>query len=94
MRYRYFFINSCNERSQVMGKLPYGVPNRHVQASKGGDSDVMKFYCTQYGTTYGKKFANFQPRIGKHTGTGYLSNFRPGVYYSSRLDDLDNPTMG
>ena len=32
-----------------MGKIPYGVPNRHVQASKGGDTDVMKFYCTQVG---------------------------------------------
>lgn len=77
-----------------MGKIPYGIPNKHVQASKGADTDIMKFYCTQNSTTYGKKFSKFQPRTGKHTGTGYLSNFRPGVYYSDHLDQLDNPTMG
>lgn len=77
-----------------MGKQAYGVPNKHVMKSKGGDTDVMKFYCTSYGTNYGKKHANFQPRQGKHTGTGYLSNFRPGVYYSPHLDEIDNPSMG
>ena len=77
-----------------MGKQPFGVPNRHVQKSKGGDTDLMKFYCTQYETTYGRKFSKFQPQQGKHTGTGYLSNFRPGVYYSGRLDEVDNPVMG
>ncbi len=77
-----------------MGKLSYGVPNKHVLKSHGGDTDVMKFYCTQYGTTYGQKHAKFQPRPGRHTGTGYLANFRPGVYYSARLDAVDNPTMG
>ena len=29
-----------------------------------------------------------------HRGTGYGSNFRPGVYYSSKLDQVDNPVMG
>ena len=29
-----------------------------------------------------------------HRGTGYESNFRPGVYYSSKLDQVDNPVMG
>ena len=77
-----------------MGKLPFGVPNKHVMVSNGADSDIMKFYCSQYATTYGKKWAKFQPRTGRHTGTGYLSNFRPGVYYSARLDELDNPVMG
>ncbi len=77
-----------------MGKLPYGVPNRHVSASHGADTNLMKFYSTQNSTTYGSRWAKFEPRTGKHTGTGYLSNFRPGVYYSGRLDQLDNPAMG
>ena len=77
-----------------MGKLPYGSPTKHVLKSNGADTDIMKFYTTQNASTYGKKFSKFQPRPGKHTGTGYLSNFRPGVYYSARLDELDNPTMG
>jgi protein phosphatase 1 regulatory subunit 32 len=77
-----------------MGKLPYGPPNHHVQASKGADTDIMKFYCTQNSTTYGSNWPKFQPRSARHVGTGYLSNFRPGVYYSQRLDELDNPAMG
>jgi len=77
-----------------MGKLAYGVSNPHIQQSKGGDSDLMKFYCTTNATTYGRKFSKFQPRPGRHTGTGYQSNFRPGVYYTPQLDELDNPTMG
>lgn len=77
-----------------MSKVSYGVPTKHILQSKGGDSDIMKFYCTQNETTYGRKFSKFEPRKGKHTGTGYLANFRPGVYYSKRLDDLDNPAMG
>ena len=83
-----------SESAVIMGKLPIGRPDPHMLKSKGGDTDVMKFYCTQYGTTYGKKFSKFQPRNGRHTGTGYLSNFRPGVYYNDKLDEIDNPTMG
>ena len=78
----------------MMGKLPYGVPNKHVLQSQGGDTDIMNFYCTSNATTYGQKWSKFQPRGGRHTGTGYLSNFRPGVYYDERLDHLDNPVMG
>ena len=77
-----------------MGKLPYGTSTKHVQKSRGADTDIMKFYSTQTATAHGQKFANFQPKPGRHTGTGYLSNFRPGVYYSAHLDALDNPTMG
>ncbi|CAH1799400.1 unnamed protein product [Owenia fusiformis] len=78
-----------------MGPLPQGRYNEHINASHGPDPNLMKFYCTQYSTKYqGNRLANFKPRPGKHTGTGYLSNFRPGVYYSSRIDELDNPSMG
>ena len=75
-----------------MGRLPYGPGNAHILQSKGADVGVMKFYCTEYSTHYGKE--GFIPRIGRHYGTGYQSNFRPGVYYSRRLDELDNPAMG
>lgn len=76
-----------------MGKLPYGSRTSHVQSSHGGDSNIMKFYCTTNATTYGKNWQKFEPRPGMHRGTGYLSNFRPGVYYNRRLDDVDNPAM-
>lgn len=76
-----------------MGRLSQGSRNAHIQASHGPDTNIMKFYITSNSTTYGKRFENFKPRQGRHTGTGYLSNFRPGVYYSQRLDNLDNPVM-
>ena len=75
-------------------KIPYGVSQKHVKVSNGGDSDLMKFYCTTNKTVYGQKYEKFQPRTTRHTGTGYEANFRPGVYYSARLDQLDNPAMG
>jgi protein phosphatase 1 regulatory subunit 32 len=53
----------------------------------------MKFYCTSSSTAYGQHWHNFEPRKGRHTGTGYSANFRPQVYYTPELDDLDNPTM-
>lgn len=77
-----------------MAKLDYGIPNKHILKSYGGDSDVMKFYCTTNNTTYGRKWAKFEPRPGQHTGTGYVSNSRPVVQYTGRLDEVDNPGMG
>ena len=75
-----------------MVKHPFGPPTPHITQSKGPDTNLMKFYITEHSTNYGK--AGYIPRSGKHVGTGYQSNFRPGVYYSRRLDELDNPTMG
>ncbi|XP_072045830.1 stabilizer of axonemal microtubules 4-like [Amphiura filiformis] len=75
-----------------MGRLPQGQKTSHVSTSNGADTDIMKFYSTSYSTSFGKE--PFTPRTGKHVGTGYQSNFRPGVYYSERLDELDNPAMG
>ena len=76
-----------------MGPLPQGTRTAHIQASHGPDSNMMKFYVTQNSTTYGKYFEKYRPRAGRHSGTGYLSNFRPAVYYNNRLDSLDNPTL-
>ncbi len=77
-----------------MGKLPYGPGTQHVKQSYGGDSELMKHYCTQYTTKYGQQFSKFQPRPGRQVGTGYQSNFRPVVQYNARLDQVDNPAMG
>ncbi|XP_073798712.1 stabilizer of axonemal microtubules 4 isoform X1 [Danio rerio] len=49
-------------------------------------------YCTSYRQSYGKEL--FQPCLGYHHGTGYSANHRPVLYYSSRLDDYDNPQFG
>ncbi|XP_054774334.2 stabilizer of axonemal microtubules 4-like [Lytechinus pictus] len=77
-----------------MGRLPVGQPTAHVSATQGPDADIMKFYSTSYATSYGAKHEPFVPRTTRHVGTGYQSNFRPGVYYSQRLDEVDNPAMG
>lgn len=76
-----------------MGPLPQGSRNVHIKASQGPDINMMKFYITQNSTTYGRYHEKFKPRNGRHTGTGYLSNFRPAVYYNQRLDQADNPTL-
>lgn len=75
-----------------MGLLPVGPRTAHVSASYGPDADNMKFYSTTYAASYATE--PFEPRLGKHIGTGYQSNFRPGVYYSQRIDELDNPAIG
>lgn len=72
--------------------LAFGPPTKHIIQSNGPDSDLHKFYITEYSTNYAHE--GFVPRPGKHYGTGYQSNFRPGVYYSRNLDELDNPSMG
>ncbi|XP_046360732.2 protein phosphatase 1 regulatory subunit 32-like isoform X2 [Haliotis rufescens] len=77
-----------------MGPLPKGSRNIHINKSHGPDTNMMKFYVTQNSTTHGRFWDNYKPRQGRHTGTGYKSNFRPAVYYSQRLDEVDNPVMG
>jgi len=75
-----------------MGRLSNGPVTKHIQASNGADCNSKYFYATQYSTSHGRE--SFLPRVGKHTGTGYKSNFRPGLYYSRRLDEVDNPVLG
>jgi protein phosphatase 1 regulatory subunit 32 len=77
-----------------MAKLAYGVPDKHILKSQGSDIDLMKFYCTQNATTYGAKWEKFVPRSGGPSGSGYVSNIRPTITYTSQLDAIDNPTMG
>ena len=75
----------------VMVKRDFGLASRHVLVSTGADTDPLKFYCTEAATSYGRRFSKFEPRSGRHVGTGYQSNFRPGVYYTPKIDILDNP---
>ena len=75
-----------------MESLANGRKSKHVGQSKGAEKNIMKFYITEYSSKHG--IDGFSPRSGKKSGTGYQSNFRPAVYYSRKLDELDNPTMG
>jgi len=75
-----------------MGPLQIGKANKHINESYGAGNNIMKFYVTEYSSRVG--IDDFQPRKGYHSGTGYQSNFRPGVYYSRKLDEVDNPSMG
>ena len=75
-----------------MGPLPYGPVTRHINTSNGTESDKTQFYLTEYSKSHGK--SGYQPRHGKHVGTGYQSNFRPGLFYSKRMDEIDNPKLG
>ncbi|PVD28154.1 hypothetical protein C0Q70_10739 [Pomacea canaliculata] len=76
-----------------MGPLPTGPRSVHILKSHGPDTNMMKFYVTQNSTTYGKYWDKFKPRTGHHKGTGYSANLRPQVFYSTNLDEYDNPVM-
>lgn len=76
----------------MIGPLQVGKPNKHVNVSNGPDNKIMKFYITEYSSHFLGDGST--PQTGKHVGTGYKSNFRPGVYYSRKLDELDNPAVG
>lgn len=75
-----------------MVKLRTGPVSDHMKVSHGGDQNINKFYHTRYGTEFG--WQNYKPRTGRAVGTGYASNFRPQIYYTRSLDNLDNPVMG
>ena len=87
---RLYFLVSKDYKK--MGPLPYGPGTGHIKASHGPDTMASKFYITEYSSKLG--IEGFTPRPGVHRGTGYQSNFRPGVYYNRRIDEVDNPNMG
>ncbi|KAF6016462.1 PPP1R32 [Bugula neritina] len=76
-----------------MVKFPVGRPHPHILQSHGADKNINKFYITENSTHYTRGYEKFQPRPGRHTGTGYASNFRPQIFYTRHLDEIDNPTM-
>ncbi|NXJ31718.1 PPR32 phosphatase, partial [Ciconia maguari] len=43
-----------------------------AKAHAGGSADLMNFYATSYAVAHGQP--RFRPRLGHHTGTGYVSN--------------------
>ncbi|KAM9605978.1 stabilizer of axonemal microtubules 4 [Morphnus guianensis] len=49
-----------------------GIVSPSVKARTGGSADLMNFYATSYAVAYGQP--RFRPRLGHHTGTGYVSN--------------------
>lgn len=77
----------------MMVKFPVGRPHPHILQSHGADKNINKFYITENSTRYTRGYEDFKPRPGRHTGTGYASNFRPQIYYTRHLDEIDNPTM-
>lgn len=81
-----------NNLRNTMGPLQNGPATSHITASHGPDTYINKFYISEYSNRYGH--GGFTPRTGTHRGTGYQSNFRPGVYYSRKVDEFDNPKMG
>ena len=76
-----------------MSTIPYGSTSSHVLISNGPEVYPMDFYSTTNSVTYGLPHHKFIPRQGSHKGTGYGSNFRPVVFYSSKMDDVDDPAM-
>ncbi|XP_039251306.2 stabilizer of axonemal microtubules 4-like [Styela clava] len=75
-----------------MGKLKTGPPISIIKASRGAQSNLTNFYSTSYQTSHGDD--NFIPKPVKSVGTGYKANFRPDIYYTTRLDQLDNLELG
>jgi len=74
-----------------MGKLPLGQGTKHIKSSNGPDTSHLSHYTTTYAAQHSKE--GFTPRPATHAGTGYLANFRPGVYYAESLDHVDNPEI-
>lgn len=74
-----------------MGKVPLGQGTKHIKASGGPDTNHLSHYATTYSSNHA--IADFKARPKTHSGTGYLANFRPVVYYSQSLDKLDNPEI-
>ncbi|KAF1396036.1 Protein phosphatase 1 regulatory subunit 32, partial [Spheniscus mendiculus] len=64
--------------------LPQGSPaaglgtvSPSAKARTGGSADLMNFYATSYALAHGRP--RFRPRLGHHTGTGYVSNNHSAV---------------
>ncbi|NWQ81598.1 PPR32 phosphatase, partial [Columbina picui] len=48
-----------------------------ARGQAGGSTDIMNFYATTYGLAYGQPC--FRPRLGYHTGAGFVSNYHSDV---------------
>ena len=83
-----------------MTKLRYGPASDKILNSRGPCLDnPVSMYHTSYINTFNhsrphKKSVNNPNKIQViNRPTGYNANFRPCIYYTPNLDDLDNPKM-
>lgn len=83
-----------------MTKLRYGPASEKIQNSRGPCLDnPVSMYHTSYISSFNhsrphKKSVNNPSKIQViNRPTGYNANFRPCIYYTPNLDDLDNPKM-
>ena len=53
----------------------------------------MSPYSTEYSARIGIGQSKEHGPEKRNRATGYKSNFRPGVYYSTKLDRIDNDPM-
>ncbi|NXC75549.1 PPR32 phosphatase, partial [Anhinga anhinga] len=67
-------LRSLPRGSPVAGP---GTGSPAAKALTGGSADLMNFYATSYAVAYGQP--RFRPRLGHHSGTGYVSNNRSAV---------------
>lgn len=74
-----------------MGKVSLGQGTKHIKASRGPETDHLSHYATTYSNVHA--IPDFKPRPHTHSGTGYLANFRPAVYYNESIDKMDNPEI-
>lgn len=73
---------------------PVGPVTEHIKLSTGGDSYALKHYCTSNEKSYGAGWEHFTPRVGCHSGAGFVPNNRGPLSYTSHLDEIDNAKMG
>ncbi|KAM6255023.1 stabilizer of axonemal microtubules 4 isoform 2-T2 [Spheniscus humboldti] len=64
----------CRRARLPRGWAPSPPRRRRVP---GGSADLMNFYATSYALAHGRP--RFRPRLGHHTGTGYVSNNHSAV---------------
>jgi hypothetical protein len=64
-----------------------------IKCSDGASNNPMSPYATEYSARIGlgQKAEPWSPH--RNRATGYRSNFRPGVYFSTKIDETDNAAM-
>merc|ERR1719285_21303 len=70
-----------------------GPPSITIKCSNGASNDPMSPYSTEYSARIGIGQNKEHGAEKRNRATGYKSNFRPGVYYSTKLDRIDNDPM-
>ena len=70
-----------------------GPPSITIKCSNGASNDPMSPYSTEYSARIGIGQSKEHGPEKRNRATGYKSNFRPGVYYSTKLDRIDNEPM-